>query len=83
MKGANSATCEQRVDIISPSGQFCGSSTFAIGGGSCTTNSIVVGYDGTVIQQMPTERDATSCQNADHECDCTYRYWPGYFGVRR
>ena len=73
----NNAACEQKVDVISPSGQFCGSSTFSIGGGACTTSSIIVGWDGTVVQQGP--RDRESCSAADHVCTCTYRYWSGYF----
>jgi hypothetical protein len=74
----SSAACEQVVEVISPSGKVCGSSTFAIGGGSCTTSSIIVGYDGTVVQQLPRERELP-CTAADHQCDCTYRYWSGYF----
>jgi hypothetical protein len=75
--GSNAA-CEQVVEVISPSGKVCGSSKFAVGGGSCTTSSIIVGYDGTVVQQLPREREAP-CTAADHQCDCTYRYWSGYF----
>jgi len=74
----SSAACEQVVEVISPSGKVCGSSTFAVGGGYCTTSSIIVGYDGTVVQQLPREREAP-CKAADHECDCTYRFWSGYF----
>jgi hypothetical protein len=74
----SSSTCEQTVQIVSPSGQMCGSPSFAVGGGSCTTSSIIVGYDGTVAQQLPREREA-ACTAAGHQCDCTYRYWPGYF----
>jgi hypothetical protein len=74
----STGACEQVVEVISPSGKVCGSSTFGIGGGSCTTSSIIVGYDGTVVQQLPREREAP-CRAADHECDCTYRYWSGYF----
>ena len=73
-----SPSCQQAVDVISPSGKTCGSSTFPVGGGSCATSSIVVGYDGTVVQQLPREREA-ACIAADHICDCTYRYWAGYF----
>ena len=40
---------------------------------------IVVGYDGTVVQQVPFEREASSCTAADHICNCTYRFWPGFF----
>jgi len=73
----NSAACEQRVEVISPTGQLCGSSLFSIGGGACVTGSIAVGYDGTVVQQGPRERE--TCSANDHICTCTYRYWPGFF----
>ena len=73
----SSAACDQQVEVISPSGQFCGSSTFSMGGAACTTSSIIVGYDGTVVQQGPRERE--SCTANDHICTCTYRYWPGFF----
>jgi hypothetical protein len=72
-----SANCEQQVEVISPSGQSCGTATFSFGGGSCTTGTIAVGYDGTVVQQGPRERE--TCSAADHVCTCTYRYWPGFF----
>jgi hypothetical protein len=77
--GPTSATCEQTIEVVSPSGTSCGASSFAIGGGSCATSSIIVGYDGTVVQQLPFEREASSCRAAGHLCNCTYRYWPGYF----
>ena len=73
----SSAPCDQQVEVISPSGQVCGSSTFSMGGAACTTSSIIVGYDGTVVQQGPRERE--SCTANDHICTCTYRYWPGFF----
>ena len=73
----NSATCDQQVEVVSPSGQSCGTADFAIGGGACATKSIIVGYDGTVVQQAPRERE--TCSAADHVCTCTYRYWPGFF----
>jgi hypothetical protein len=72
-----SAVCEQQVEVIGAGGKTCGSSTFNISGGSCTTNSIVVGYDGTVVQQAPRERE--TCTAVDHQCTCSYRYWPGFF----
>jgi hypothetical protein len=72
-----SAACEERVEVIGAGGKTCGSSTFTMGGGSCTTSSIVLGYDGTVVQQAPRERE--TCTAADHVCSCSYRYWPGFF----
>lgn len=70
--------CVQNVEVISPSGQSCGTASFAVDGGSCLTSNISVGYDGTVIQQLPREREAP-CTAAGHQCDCTYRFWPGFF----
>jgi hypothetical protein len=71
--------CSQTIEVVSPSGQSCGKATFSVGGGSCTPSSIVVGYDGTVIQQLPFAREASSCTAAGHRCNCTYRYWSGFF----
>jgi len=48
-----------------------------MGGGACNTSSIIVGYDGTVVQQGPRERE--TCIGAGSQCTCTYRYWPGFF----
>jgi hypothetical protein len=76
-KPASSAACEQQVGVVSPSGKTCGSSNFSMGGGACSTSSIIVGYDGTVVQQAPRERE--TCTAAGHQCSCTYRYWPGFF----
>jgi hypothetical protein len=73
-----STACEQSIDVISPSGQFCGTAKFSVGGGYCTTFGMLVGYDGTVVQQLPRERES-ECGAAGHICNCTYRYWPGYF----
>jgi hypothetical protein len=73
----SSAGCEQQIEVVSPSGQVCGSATFSIGGGACATGTIIVGYDGTVVQQGPRERE--TCTAVDHICTCTYRYWPAFF----
>jgi hypothetical protein len=75
----SSTKCEQPIEVVSPSGQSCGTATFAIDSGGCQTNAITVGYDGTVVQQMPYSYDAANCTAAGHECPCTYRYWRGFF----
>ena len=70
------AACSQRLEVVAPSGKSCGFADFPIAAGPCTTQSIDVGYDGTVIQQLPREmEDVDAQQNAT----CTWRYWPGYF----
>jgi len=73
-----SGLCQQQIEIVAPSGESCGTATFAVDGGTCTTNSIIVGYDGTVVQQLPEEREA-ACTAAGHQCNCTYRAWSGFF----
>ena len=74
----SSTKCEQTIEVVSPSGQSCGIASFAIDPGGCQTNAITVGYDGTVVQQMPYSYDAPNCTAAGHECPCTYRYWRGF-----
>ena len=69
-------TCSQRVEVVAPSGKSCGFVDFAIASGPCTTESIDVGYDGTVIQQLPREMESIDSQG---NASCTWRYWPGYF----
>jgi len=75
----SSETCEQSVSIFSPSGQLCGTTTFSVGGGNCFTERMTIGYDGTVVQQLPRARESNCAASPGVSCDCTYRYWPGYF----
>jgi hypothetical protein len=70
--------CQSTAEILSPSGATCGSRSFIVDAAACTTTPLTIGYDGTVTQQLPAEREAP-CTAAGHQCDCTYRYWPGYF----
>ena len=59
--------CTQHIEIVAPSGKSCGTAEFRIAPGRCVPQSIDVGYDGTVIQQVvaPT---------------CTWRWWTGFLG---
>jgi hypothetical protein len=69
--------CTQRIEVLAPSGKSCGSAEFGLGSGSCTTNFIDIGYDGTVVQQLPASMEDRSCTG--NECSCTWRWWPGFF----
>jgi hypothetical protein len=69
--------CTQHIEVLAPSGKSCGSAEFALASGSCTTNFIDVGYDGTVVQQLPDSMEDHSCAAAN--CSCTWRWWPGFF----
>jgi hypothetical protein len=72
-----SANCEQTIEVVAADGTSCGSATFTVGGGACdTTGPIIVGYDGTVVQQLPATRE--TCTAANHQCTCTYRAWPAF-----
>jgi hypothetical protein len=69
--------CTQRIEVLAPSGKSCGSAEFRLAPGSCTTNFIDIGYDGTVVQQLPSSMEDRAC--AGTECSCTWRWWSGFF----
>lgn len=76
LQGA-SGNCEQTIEVVAADGTSCGSATFTVGGGACdTTGPIIVGYDGTVVQELPTARE--TCTAAGHQCTCTYHAWPAF-----
>jgi hypothetical protein len=66
--------CAQRIEIVAPSGRSCGTAAFPIASASCTTGTINVGYDGTVIQALPPEMQR---HNDDGTMTCTWQSWPG------
>src|SRR6185503_12441507 len=66
--------CAQTIDVVSPSGKTCGSQTFRAVAGSCATNAIRVGYDGTVVQTLP---GVPSCSG--RSCSCTWQWWTGFY----
>jgi hypothetical protein len=76
--GARNPTCQQTIEVVAPDGTSCGTASFAVDAAVCTTSSIIVGYDGTVVQQLPQEREP-ACTAAGHSCNCTWRSWPGFF----
>jgi hypothetical protein len=69
--------CTQRIEVLAPSGKSCGTAEFRLAAGSCTTNFIDIGYDGTVVQQLPASMEDHSCNG--NTCSCTWRWWPGFF----
>jgi len=68
----------QHIEVLAPSGKSCGSAEFGVAPGSCS-NFIDVGYDGTVVQQLPPGIDAPSCTPGEPCRSCTWRWWPGFF----
>jgi hypothetical protein len=71
--GQNVARCEQAIDLVAPSGRACATVTFQISDSACTTGSLAVGYDGTLIQRLPT--DSAGCEG--ESCPCDWRWWTG------
>jgi len=75
--GQSVQDCVQTVEVVSPSGSSCGSSTFRASSAACRTGAITVGYDGTVVQI------AADPDPAHHEwfgaATCYWHWWPGFF----
>jgi hypothetical protein len=74
--GISSSDCSQEIEIISAAGNRCGATSFAAVSTACTTSAIIVGYDGTVVQQLPQEE--FPCDNS-HFCTVGFQAWPGFF----
>jgi hypothetical protein len=73
--GGQSPDCGQAIEVISPSGTSCGRATFSAGSAACQTGTISVGYDGTVIQQLPRKEGDCTGQG----CTCSWQWWSGFF----
>jgi len=70
--GAQGADCTQRVEVVAPDGTSCGSRDYAIAAGKCDTMDLMLGSDGTVIQQLPSAME-TITPLSTHSC--TWRWW--------
>ena len=73
--GAKAVTCSQRVEIVAPDGTSCGATDYPIGNGTCDTHDLVLGADGTVLQQLPDSMETKDDTHAFRTC--TWRWWPG------
>jgi hypothetical protein len=67
--------CGDTIEVVAPSGTSCGTAKFTGASGSCTARTLAVGYDGTVIEQLPPP--AGECNG--ESCTCTWQWWPGFF----
>lgn len=72
--GANGVSCRQRVEVVAPDGTSCGATDYPIAGGTCDTSELLLGADGTIIQQLPTSLEQTNSEYGVHTC--TWRWWP-------
>lgn len=73
--GAQGVACTQRLEVVAPDGTSCGSTEYRIADGTCDTNDLVLGEDGTVLQALPLSMEATTFGGLAHTC--TWRFWPG------
>lgn len=69
-----STACTQQIEVVAPSGKSCGKVSFPIQDGTCDTGDLSVGYDGTVVQQLPSSKP-----DADGRLQCNWRFWPAVF----
>jgi hypothetical protein len=65
--------CPQTIEVVATSGKSCGKVAFRSGADTCKRGPIVIGYDGTVIQEAP-----FTCIDGG-PCTCSWHWWPGFF----
>jgi hypothetical protein len=74
---AQTADCNQRVDVVATTGKSCGSAVFNAGvNGACQTASLRVGWDGTVVQQLAPVLEGHDPAGA--QTSCTWQWWPAF-----
>lgn len=75
--GVPLAECRQQIFLYSRAGSFCGAATFTVDDQPCTSGSITVGPDGTVVQLSPRH----VCLDAGcFRYECSYTWWPHLLG---
>jgi hypothetical protein len=57
------------IEVLAPSGKSCGNVSFGVCG------SIAVGYDGTVVTQLPRQPGDCGAQS----CTFNWQWWSGFF----
>lgn len=62
-EGQQLANCDPALELRAPSGRLCGTISFRVEGGGCTSGALDQGWDGTVVQQLS-------------QGGCSYRWWP-------
>jgi hypothetical protein len=67
------AVCHQQIELLAVSGGSCGKLDFPVDGRACHTRELRLGFDGTVLQKLPADRE----QNPSGSVfTCTLWYWP-------
>ncbi|MCA1829071.1 MAG: hypothetical protein LC689_19275 [Myxococcales bacterium] len=70
---AEVSSCNQQIEVLSPTGNSCGRLDFSVDREACTTRPLRVGQDGTVMQMLPASREPHPLPSV---YGCTLRFWP-------
>jgi hypothetical protein len=73
---ADVSSCHQQLEILALSGASCGKIDFPIDDQPCRTKDLRLGFDGTVMQTLPANREKNDPPGSA-VFTCTLRYWPG------
>src|SRR5438876_1391121 len=74
--GQDGERCTQRLELVSASGNACGSWDLTMAGsGSCDNWALRLGLDGTVLQRLPAQLERY-LDSANRGRTCTVRFWP-------
>jgi hypothetical protein len=73
----DSTDCTQTIEVVAPAGTSCGTAVFraGAGAGACSMKEISIGYDGTVVQQLP---DSLERRCWFGPCTCSWQWWSGF-----
>lgn len=63
--------CSQQVEVLAPDGSSCGKLTFDTPAGACVTAPLVLGADGSILQQQALAHPSENGMNG-----CTEKWWP-------
>lgn len=64
--------CRQQVEVLAPDGTLCGTLAFDTPEGACVTSPLVLGADGSILQQQLQASPPENGMNG-----CTQKGWPG------
>ena len=75
--GGDGERCTQKLEVVSPSGNSCGSFDLAMtnDGSTCDNWDLGLGLDGTVVQHLPAQLEQ-ALDSSGRTRSCTIRFWP-------
>ncbi|HYY51342.1 MAG TPA: hypothetical protein VE755_00650, partial [Myxococcales bacterium] len=75
--GGDGERCAQKLEVVAPSGNSCGSFDLAMtnDGNTCDNWDLSLGLDGTVVQHLPAQLEQ-ALDSSGRTKSCTIRFWP-------